>query len=148
MGKAATKWTDKLSLWESLLFLGFFYPSQLSRAGRGKLALLLLLPPAPQNLLQQAAKEVRNMHAARGAHQHAGQAAAPQHREAQWHQAALCTAGPSVPPLSPEQLHPLPAPHCPAGGPAPPHQLLCFEVRPQPLHHITSAYFTAGLRHR
>lgn len=48
MGKAAIKRTEELCLWESLLFLGNFYPGLSSAGGgRGKLALLLLLPPAP-----------------------------------------------------------------------------------------------------
>lgn len=48
VGKAAIKWTDELCLWESSLFLGCFYPCLSSAGGgRGKLALLLLLPPAP-----------------------------------------------------------------------------------------------------
>jgi len=48
VGQTAIKWTDELTLWESSLFLGYFYPCLSSAGGgRGKLALLLLLPPAP-----------------------------------------------------------------------------------------------------
>lgn len=66
------------------------------------------------------------MQRAGGAEQHVDQAAAPQRRDAQWHRATPHAAALSQPPLSPERLHPLPAPCCPARAPAPPRSASLF----------------------
>lgn len=118
-------------------------PSQLSRAGTGKLALLLLLPPAPPNLLQQAAREVRNTCAARGAtstrggqrlcstERHGGTKPLSAQRDLPRHRSAPKSCTRCLLPTA--QL-----------GYRPRHQqLLCFEVRPQPRRHIASACLTA-----
>ena len=156
MGKAAIKWTDKLCLWESSLFLGYFYPCLSSAGGdRGKLALFLLLLPTP------FACCFAKPPSAGGRRGQKRVCSVPEEQSSTWSRQRLCSAemhsGTEL--LSAQRDPPhhrsspsgctrclLPAalpghrPHC--------DQPLCFEVRPQLLHRITSAYCTSGLRHR
>ena len=95
--------------------------SQLSRGRQGQISTLPALASHTFCLLLRKTsfgwRQKRSetcMQRAGGAEQHVEQAAALQRRDAQWHRAALCTAGPSPPPLQPERLHPLP---CQGTGP-------------------------------
>lgn len=155
VGKAAIKWTDELCLWESSLFLGCFYPCLSSAGGgRGKLALLLLLPPAPFACCftkpPSAGSKRGQKHVC----------SVPEEQSSMWTRQRLRSAE------MPSGTEPLPAQrhfpchcsaqkgctHCPLPAARPGHrprhnQPLCFDVRPQTLHHLTSAYFTSCLRY-
>lgn len=154
VGKAAIKWTDELCLWESSLFLGCFYPCLSSAGGgRGKLALLLLLPPAPFACCftkpPSAGSKRGQKHVC----------SVPEEQSSMWTRQRLRSAEmPSGTEPFPAQRH-LPCrrsaqkgcTHCPlpgqVTGPTTISLFVLFDVRPQLLHHLTSAYFTSGLRY-
>lgn len=144
MGKAATKWTDKLSLWESLLALGFFYPRRSSagqaRANYRSCCSCLLLHQISFSRQQERSEtraqpeeptSTRGGQRLRSTERHGGTKPLSAQRDLPRHRSAPKSCTRCLLPTA--QL-----------GYRPRHQqLLCFEVRPQPRRHIASACLTA-----